>query len=195
MTISGRMFGTASSLIAVFMLGLCNSSAIELKNASYFCNVEFVGGLRFNKSLKQWESAEFQPHRKFVLKLEFVAKRIQKNFQGEDEPVADFKVTLTEGGTNDVSPCFSKDYGMTVLMGTYNYLDCVSSSLEHQFNLKTNRFLAYYKYGYLDGEDNNDDTPRIWLALPAMKTNTRSNYPAACSSAQQLRAPSSTIRN
>ena len=54
MTISRRIFGTGSSLIAVLLLGLSDSRAIELKNASYFCTVEFAGGLAFNETLKKW---------------------------------------------------------------------------------------------------------------------------------------------
>ncbi len=35
----------------------------------------------------------------------------------------------------------------------------------------------------------------IWSGLPAMRTNTRSNCPAECSSAPRSHAPSSTIQN
>jgi hypothetical protein len=162
MTISRRIFVTASSLIAVFLLGLSDSRAIELKNASYFCTVEFAGGLAFNESLKKWDSAKFLPHRKFVLKLQFISKGIQKDAGGKDQPVADFKVALTEAGTNDGSYCFPQDYkGLPSMIGTFDYLNCFNFPSEYQFNLKTNRFLSYYKFGYLEGKDNNDDTPAV----------------------------------
>jgi hypothetical protein len=33
--------------------------------------------------------------------------------------------------------------------------------MDYQFNLRTNRFLGAYLEGYVDGKDNNDDTPFV----------------------------------
>ena len=165
MTISDRMLGTVGTLIAVLLLGLSDSRAIELKNASYFCAVEFAGGLAFNKTLKKWESAKFRADSKFILKLEFLRRGIQKAPTGVDEPFADFNVTITEAGTNNINPCFPMERvaDLNVKMtGNFDRLNCISAFSEHVFNLKTNRFLAYYKYGYVDGNDNNDDTPGVF---------------------------------
>ena len=52
------------------------------------------------------------------------------------------------------------------MTGNFDRLNCISAFSEHVFNLKTNRFLAYYKYGYVDGDDNNDDiTQDAWRHL------------------------------
>ena len=98
------------------------------------------------------------------MKLEFIAKRNQKDFRGEDQPAADFKVSLTEGGTSYPDYCFSKNFKgfpNTSMTGTFDYLDCVDPPREYEFNLRTNRFLVYYRSGYLDGKDNNDNTPSM----------------------------------
>ena len=31
----------------------------------------------------------------------------------------------------------------------------------YQFNLTNNRFLSIYDFGYIDGRDNNDETPSV----------------------------------
>jgi hypothetical protein len=163
MIISRRTFGVARILMAALVLGISESNAIELKNASYFCTVEFAGGLAFNDTSKNWESVKFRPDNKFVLKLQFVSKRLQKNMISEkDEPVADFNATLTKAGTSEGHPCFSQDSGQTLSMtGDFDYLSCDYFPSEYQFNLKNNRFLTYYKFGYLNGTDNNDNTPAV----------------------------------
>jgi hypothetical protein len=118
--------------------------------------------LAFNESLKKWEASKFRPEDKFVLKLQFVAMSSQKNILGKDEPVANFDATLTKAGTNDGHPCFSEDPNQKVGMtGDYDYLSCDYYPTEYQFNFKNNRFLAFYKFGYVNGRDNNDDTPAV----------------------------------
>ena len=81
---------------------------------------------------------------------------------GKDEAVANFDVTLTKAGTKDSHPCFSQALDLKVGMtGDYNYLSCDYYPTEYQFNFKNNRFLSYYKFGYLNGKDTNDDTPAV----------------------------------
>jgi hypothetical protein len=86
----------------------CEGLSTPPQNASYFCTVDFEGGLSFNENLKKWQSTTFLADRKFVLRLKFVASRTQRNYLGDDEPVLDFSVTITDAGSNSPSKCTSK---------------------------------------------------------------------------------------
>jgi hypothetical protein len=153
----------AIAISATFASGSTVSDAMAAKDASYFCTVEFSGGIAFNERFKKWESTTFRPEGKFVLKLKYLKVRTQKDFLGKDETVTDFNVTLTQAGSNLPSPCLSTgdEWSSIVPVSQYDYFSCYADLSEHYFNLRTNRFLASYMVGFIDGKENNENTPSV----------------------------------
>ena len=149
-------------LIVVFMSG--GAEAFDAKNASLFCSTEFSAGLSYNSVNKRWQAATFRPSAKFILKLKFQGSRVRKDILNKDEAVNDYEVTITPAGTNSTVPCYSASNdrrGLISFGEIDNYFDCVAVLQQYSFNMKNNRFLEAYLFGYVTGEDNNDDTPSV----------------------------------
>lgn len=149
-----------SAAIVVACVPFTTAKAQLGEDASYFCVVEAVGGLAFDERTKKWVGSTFRPDKKFVLRLKRHRTRVQKATFGEDT-VHDYNVTLTVAGSNSPSNCGNyPDKHVTV--NELGWVVCKGLGLnEYRFNLKTNRFLSAYLLGYIDGADNNDDTPNI----------------------------------
>ncbi|MGY4502000.1 hypothetical protein ACVWYH_005957 [Bradyrhizobium sp. GM24.11] len=139
-------------------------STSAMADASYFCTVESSGGIAFNKSTNKWESTRFRPTEKFVLKMTF-SRSFNRKGAFDAERVDENFVTLTAAGKSYASPCVnyffyghSEDNSVPVVD---NFFRCSASSQDYMFNLNTHRFLQTYLAGYVDGTDNNDDTPSV----------------------------------
>jgi hypothetical protein len=119
----------------------------ERKNSVYFCTAQFEGGVAYDDTTKQWHGTIFQPTGNFVVRVTYLQ-------------LDEYEVSITDQGE-------SKSYGCTghnatnPKIGEYDFLDCYRLGSEYQFNFKTNRFLKAYLLGYLDGRDNNENTPSI----------------------------------
>jgi hypothetical protein len=111
----------------------------------------------------RWQSTTFIPSGKFVLHLKFLRSGIRKDFFDKDEPVNDYTVTITNAGENYANPC--QQYGGEgtdgISVGKWNTFRCTSALQDYFFSLKTNRFLVAYMVGYLDGRDDNSNTPSM----------------------------------
>jgi hypothetical protein len=151
------------AISAITPLVLSASSAMAPKDASYYCTVEFAGGLTFNQTLKKWESAKFRPERKFVLKLKYLTTRTQNDYLGTNETVTDFNITLTAAGSNSSELCLKTgdEWSETVPISQNDFITCTAGLSEDYFNLKSNRFLTSYMLGYIDGKDNDENTPVV----------------------------------
>jgi hypothetical protein len=158
-----RVVYYAIVMSAIAPLGSSVSNAMAPQDASYYCIVEFAGGLAFNPTLKKWESAKFRPERKFVLKLKYLTTRTQKDYAGRDETVSDFNVTLTASGSNSSEPCLKvgDEWSVVVPISQDDFISCTAELSEHYFNLRSNRFLTSYMIGYTDGKDNDENTPSV----------------------------------
>jgi hypothetical protein len=143
-------------------IAVCSSSA-QSNSASYFCVVEFAGGLAYNETLRRWDAARFRPEGKFVLRMQLLKSRTIKTFSEKEEVVHDYMVTITKSGANSAIPCTSDSPQSrpAVTVDSYGWLTCSSSLTDYKFNLKTNRFISAYLIGYADGRDTNSDTPSI----------------------------------
>jgi hypothetical protein len=74
--------------------------------------------------------------------------------------VDEYRVSITDQGESISFPCFGAN-GTNPKIGESNFLDCNRLGEQYQFNFKNNRFLKAYLFGYLDGRDNNENTPSI----------------------------------
>jgi hypothetical protein len=101
---------------------------------------------------------KFRPESKFVLRLKYI-----KSWVKDDENVDDYSVTITRLGSTYNAECldFSQSQHGVVSDRKYTYLRCRANESDYTFNLKNSRFLSVYPNGYVEGEDNNDNTPHV----------------------------------
>ena len=151
--------------IVLLLLSGAAAQAQSSDDSSYFCEPQFAGGLAYNEQRKVWESAKFIPGNKFVLKLKFVAKNMEKNVEGRELSVARYIVSITFAGENGGRSCLdwsdpaAGGWNIALLDG---YIACDGPRLtRYKFNLQSNRFLTSYLQGYISGKDNNNDTPSV----------------------------------
>jgi hypothetical protein len=118
-----------ASLALMAVIFATSAEALPPRDASYFCEVEFSGGLAFDKSSGRWQSTTFIPSGKFVLKLKFLRSGIRKDLFDKDEPVNDYTVTITNAGENYANPC--QQYGGEgtdgISVGEWNTFRCTSA--------------------------------------------------------------------
>jgi hypothetical protein len=153
---------TSVVLVAAF-LPTTSTYAIEARDTSYFCGVEFSAGLAFSKSTKKWKSAKLRPTRKFVLRLKFLASGIRKDRLGNDESAGDFNVTVTDAGSDNPTPCYPSQpekYSITTKLDD-PWFSCSAGLYDFNINLGKNRFLAASLVGYVNGQDVTGDTPTV----------------------------------
>jgi hypothetical protein len=126
---------------------MSNGSAFaQSKDVAYYCVSEVAGGLWYNEKTKKWEGVSFRPESKFVLKMIFLH--------------SNYDVTVTEAGKEYNLRC-SEHYGKLGVGDQYKSFSCTTAVHDYRFNFVTNRFLAIYAHGYVDGKDNDDNTPGI----------------------------------
>ena len=140
------------------------AQAQQAKDASYFCTAVAVGGLRYDKMQEKWIGVPFDATDKFVLRLKFLRER--KYSQGGLE-LTDYiyAVTITPAGTSATSVCKSQTPTMEVAVGS-NFAKVFCEIPIYQYyiiDLRANRYLKTYAYGYYEGEglDDISDTPYV----------------------------------
>lgn len=146
----------------VLLLGAWGATAQE-KEVSYFCASEFAGGVAYNAVGKRWQGTTFRTRDKFVLKLKLIESAAEQHVGTGKYDI--YSVTITLGGTNFASPCVKGGMGMEdarkILVGRSGVVECGADLTEYRFNIRNNRFIAAYLAGYVDGVDNNNNTPSI----------------------------------
>jgi len=149
-------------IVALTVLTAMPVHAIEPKNAAYYCTNDATGGVKYNTQLQKWTSGSFSPDKPFVIRLEFLNSRRQKQFDWTElSTVNSFTVSVTEAGSNKPRPCKNlKDYKGPVEVWDDGWLRCDVALSELRFNPENNRYLSAYLVGYVGG-DNGGDTPAI----------------------------------
>ncbi|MET4242744.1 hypothetical protein [Bradyrhizobium sp. RT10b] len=138
-----------------------NAQAVEAKNATYYCAVEMAGGLFYDENLKRWRSGTLRTDDRFVLKLKYLTTRMGKDLVNRDEVVLTFNVAIVEGGSNTDAECRARDWSEVVEVRPNNYIFCNAVLSDYVINLSNNRFLRNYMSGYVDGVENNKNTPAV----------------------------------
>ena len=150
--------GATMRLISLVILFLASTAFAQSKDLAYFCVGEAAGGLWYNQQTKKWEGHSSIPSQKFVLKIKFPGARVRKG--ASEKQASDYNITITKTGENTGLPCRANEtVTVSDLYGIF--ISCIMSGNEYQFNLGTNRFLSIYRYGYTNGQDNNDNTPHV----------------------------------
>lgn len=143
-------------LLVILLLAFSyeKAAAQELKTEAYACKVEFTGGLAYDANSKSWRSTTFQPKGKFVFRLKSVKP------EKIDLHAVDYEATVTEAGKNrEVSCVRGKD--KTTNADQDGTVSCATALFDYKFNLKNNRFLRAYLAGYVNGLNENSDTPGV----------------------------------
>jgi hypothetical protein len=147
-----RSFGMV--LLVLFLASSSGTAFAQSNDVAYFCVSEVAGGLWYNEKIKKWEGTSFRATVKFLVEMSFAYSWVKQN-----EHVSDYKVTVTRSGENAVLPCLSHiTKEKTVTVGdNYRTIFCTIGLQDYVFNFQTNRFLAIHLYGYVAGDDNNDN--------------------------------------
>lgn len=144
------------------LLGLPLPAGAQTYSGAYYCVTEFAGGLSYDEGRNTWESARLRTDTKLVLRLKYEGTVKHKDGMGETL-WENYTVTLTTAGEEYAAPCTSDfEYPIkTVLVGGYGHVACTANLTLYRFNLRNNRFLAAYLQGFINGADNNDNTPNV----------------------------------
>jgi hypothetical protein len=142
---------------ALLLALICGKAdAQEPKTEAYVCKVEFAGGLAYDVDLKSWQSTPFRPKGKFIFRLKSAGSRTEKT----DLHAVNYEATVTEAGkSREVNCARGKD--KTTSADQDGTLDCATALFEYKFNSKNNRFLRAYLAGYVNGMNENSDTPGV----------------------------------
>lgn len=147
------------SILAASLLFLGSAAQADVsRDASYFCTSEAAGGISYNSPAKQWEGTVFKPTVKFILKMQYQGTKTDElNVQYDL-----YRVKIADYGQNFSLPCVQLNHdGDIVWYSKEGMLVCTTFANDLRFNPVNLRFLEFYQYGFLDGKDNNDDTPAI----------------------------------
>jgi hypothetical protein len=125
------------------------SLAQQSNEGAYSCTAESSGGIVYNEKTKKWQGTSFRPLSRFTLKLKYV-----RTAAIGDE----YAASITPNSGNDVFPCISYQTQLA-LVDQMGYLSCQTAFFNYRFNLNDGRFVEAYLMGYINGRDNNDDTP------------------------------------
>jgi hypothetical protein len=135
----------------------------QRRDGTYYCTVKFAGGLEYDNSLKEWQGAILKPSRNFVMKLTFrqaVKGQADEYDKAQTDDHDEYDVTITEEGDASVSCLESREKFSSITR--YGFLECSRMGLiEYKFNFINHRFIEIYKGGYINGANDNNDTPKM----------------------------------
>ena len=119
-------------LVSITLLAPC--AAISQTN--YICIPSKAGGFYYNNATREWSHAQFA-----IGDEKYILKNIGKSWQ------------WTRFGDSWGPPCGDFDQN--------GYLQCQVLGGTLRMNKNNLRYLLTYEFGYLDGKDNNENTPSI----------------------------------
>lgn len=143
--------------ILALTIAVISSAKTQTLEASYFCSAESSGGLFYDARMRSWRGSIFDAKDKFVLGIKTLASRMESG-----ETVDELLVTITKSGSDYPSPC-SDLIGSPhkTVTAKYGVIRCKANLTDYVIGTETNRFLMIYGFGYVDGKENNDNTPSV----------------------------------
>jgi hypothetical protein len=137
----------AITVILLYSLLAVNASAKDLfsnithlGNESYICVADSATGFAFNKTSKKWKSTFFTTENKYIISKSKKAK---------------YQWSVKEVGESYIYSSCKNDFN------SGGYIFCIGIGNTFTMNKNTFRFIMTYRLGYLDGIDNDDNTPHI----------------------------------
>ena len=136
------------ALASAFLITLGHIPEVVAEDAEIrlLCQPTAAGGVYFDESTQEWQGTRFNPGKDgFVL---------TNTFKGPNadwyEGFAFYAVSIGQDHASG---------GCETEADSSGRLTCFYSGQHLYVNLETNRYLVLYPHGYIDGVDNNDNTP------------------------------------
>lgn len=136
-----------TTILAALLLCSISSTAAD----GYICVTEVATGVAYDENRKAWRSTHFTNRPTYIF------RKLKK-----DEKVR-YRLSATElpWGVFETGESYPKAYCEDFGIGTV--LDCGRFIEKFRMSKETLRFIGYYMFGYVDGVDNNDNTPAILI--------------------------------
>jgi hypothetical protein len=138
-------------------------------SGSYFCTSEAVGGVHFDEVINKWTSTNFEPSAQHIVKIEPQSLFKDNIF---DEMRTVYTISISAHGKESTSNaysdyCYTRNDDLRKANPQWNFIydlggfNCMVVGGEWSMSLKSMRYLNTYTWGYVDGVDNNDNTPTV----------------------------------
>lgn len=136
-------------------------------SGSYFCTADAAGGVSYNDGTKKWEGTIFRVEDRYILTVKLFGE-VEQEYQTDKKT---YFVTFSEHGNEAVGvlegSCYTNNNKLREINPLISYitengdLSCKLMGGDLDVNLVNGRFLKSYNWGYVDGVDNNSNTPHI----------------------------------
>lgn len=160
-------FLSTAALIFSGAITPTNAEEEDPFEGSYFCVADAAGGVSFDDALNKWDSTRFKTGERYVVNVARHSKT--ENWLGELRTVYTVQVHNHGSGESDAllgncrtnNPTLHSYNPITHFISEAGELSCRRLGGDWMMNLKNGRFMNTYVWGYLDGIDNNSNTPNI----------------------------------
>jgi hypothetical protein len=159
-----EMRGLILAAASIVFFVVSAARADNEKDATYYCAPQITSGVAYDERGKRWIASTFKPTEKFVLKLQFLNEKRQAE-SGPGWAYYEYNVWVTREGESTPTSCKTINSAKPEIVRGTEVLRCDAVLFELTFNMNTNRFLTAYLYGYVNGKDNNDDTPAVSVGI------------------------------
>lgn len=133
---------------------------------TYFCTADAVGGVRYNEIAGDWVSTKFEAVSKYILNISNNSE-ILDEFNGKVRMTYFIEFSEHGSGSDLVSVyCRTKSDQLRSINPLANFISqsgftCNAGGGDLIVDFDTLRFLKSYTWGYVDGVDDNSNTPHI----------------------------------
>jgi hypothetical protein len=157
--------------LATFSAVGASAQSVMLDSAgyagSYFCVSDAAGGVWFDKATNKWIGSTFSASERYVVKI--VQHSLMPDTLGNMSTTYTVSVAAHGQQAGEGIPCTSAngdlrkvDVGLNFI-GETGEFSCMQFGGEWVMNLKNMRFLQSYLWGYVDGVDDNRNTPYVQI--------------------------------
>jgi hypothetical protein len=136
---------------------------------TYFCTADAVGGVRYNEVAGDWVGYEFGAGSRYILNIRNNSE-ILDEFNGEMRMTYFIEFLEHGAGSNILAnSCSTKSNQLRSInplasfISDSGYFSCNLTGGDLTVDLGTLRFLKSYTWGYVDGVDDNRNTPFIMV--------------------------------
>jgi hypothetical protein len=129
----------------------------------FLCVPELASGIRFDMARRRWTHGQFRTNgNSIVVKVE-VSGRGEVDLFGELVHVTEYAVSVSKLGEQNSEICIDNgsSKGIDVHISNNGLIRCSTGLLDFKVNLGTMRYLEVYANGYIDGRDEEGNTPAI----------------------------------
>lgn len=157
-----------STLLAVQLIAPNMTFAQSNKDYSgtYLCIADASGGIRYDDASNQWVGTRFNTDKRYILTAKANGLVNDPIF---DLPKMTYIITWKQHGANwdeFMSGCWTVSDELRKINPMSSYLDfgslnCRAYGGPLTVNFNNLRFMSTYLYGFVDGMDNNENTPFI----------------------------------